>query len=156
MGTPGTKVHKTKTAQPVHLSSEEIECGMKIHRGRDSMNEHNGYNSQERAVLLAFGLKVRAARIRLGLNQIGFAQRCNLHRTYISNVESGKCNVSLGTLSKLAASLGTTISLLTEGLDLKCTESTSNHSESYDRDCKRRLEPSVAVGVAGPLPQMKN
>jgi transcriptional regulator with XRE-family HTH domain len=51
------------------------------------------------------GAVIRARREYLGLSQLEFARRCSLHRTYISDVERGARNISLGTLALIASAL---------------------------------------------------
>ncbi len=53
-----------------------------------------------------FGLSIRTARIAAGLSQEEVASRAGLDRTYISQVESGKRNVTLVSISKIADALG--------------------------------------------------
>jgi transcriptional regulator with XRE-family HTH domain len=48
---------------------------------------------------------IRTRREHLGLSQLEFARRCSLHRTYISDVERGARNISLGTLALIAIAL---------------------------------------------------
>lgn len=69
-------------------------------------------------VLLTLGSKVRAMREQIGLSQEGLAEKCGFDRTYISMVERGKRNISLLNLLKLSKGLGTSVSILTEGLDI--------------------------------------
>jgi len=57
------------------------------------------------AVMNRFGLKVRAARRRLGISQEELAFRCRLHRTYISDIERGARNVSLINIRKISIAL---------------------------------------------------
>ena len=52
-----------------------------------------------------FGQSVRVWRSRLGISQEELAERSGLHRTYISDVERGARNVSLGSMEKLAGGL---------------------------------------------------
>ena len=52
-----------------------------------------------------FGSSVRGWRNRLGISQEELAERANLHRTYISDVERGARNVSLASIEKLAHAL---------------------------------------------------
>jgi transcriptional regulator with XRE-family HTH domain len=51
---------------------------------------------------------LRRLRIRLGLSQEAFADRCGLHRTYIGAIERGERNVTLKTLGQIAEGLGVT------------------------------------------------
>lgn len=55
---------------------------------------------------LKFGEVVRTYRLQAGLSQEELAERCNLHRTYISDIERGLKSVSLKTLRTLATALG--------------------------------------------------
>src|ERR1700735_5092223 len=59
-----------------------------------------------------FGAAVRSERTRLRLSQEDLAERANLHRTYITDIERGARNLSLETICKLAAALGLTIEAL--------------------------------------------
>lgn len=52
------------------------------------------------------GETVRACRFQAGLSQKELAERCNLHRSYIGNIERGLTSVSLRTLRMLADALG--------------------------------------------------
>ena len=61
-------------------------------------------------LLLAFGQTVRRIRLSKGISQEVFADMCELHRTYISDVELGKRNVSLENIKKMANALGISIS----------------------------------------------
>lgn len=52
-----------------------------------------------------FGREVRAWRNKLGFSQEELAERAGLHRTYISDIERGTRNVSLGSVERLARAL---------------------------------------------------
>jgi transcriptional regulator with XRE-family HTH domain len=54
----------------------------------------------------SFGLAVRRERERRGLSQEAFAERANVHRTYISSIELGKVSVGLEVANSLAVALG--------------------------------------------------
>lgn len=62
------------------------------------------------SILLDFGKAIRKLRIEKGISQEAFADMCNLHRTYISDVELGKRNVSLENIQKMATALNMSIS----------------------------------------------
>lgn len=64
----------------------------------------------ETQLLNNFGVRVRSARLALGLSQEKMALDCGLDRTYVSSVERGKRNVSLVNIHKLASALGVTAS----------------------------------------------
>jgi transcriptional regulator with XRE-family HTH domain len=51
---------------------------------------------------------VRRARAMAGLSQEALAHQAGLDRTYVSQVERGKRNVTITVLARLAAALGTT------------------------------------------------
>ncbi|MDB9311207.1 helix-turn-helix transcriptional regulator [Aphanizomenon sp. CS-733/32] len=57
-----------------------------------------------------FGRAIRKRRRELDLSQEELAEKAELHRTYISSIESGKCNISLDNIEKLAKSLNISIS----------------------------------------------
>ncbi len=67
-------------------------------------------------VLERFGQRVRERRTALGLSQENFAATCHLDRTYISDIERGKRNVSLRNIEVIAESLGVSISELMDGM----------------------------------------
>jgi len=53
----------------------------------------------------SFGVAVRARRKQLGISQEELAERSDLHRTYVSDVERGSRNVSLENIARLALAL---------------------------------------------------
>ena len=61
-------------------------------------------------ILTAFGQAIRKLRNNAGISQETFAAMCDLHRTYISDVELGKRNVSLENIQKMAEALDMSIS----------------------------------------------
>ena len=56
-------------------------------------------------ILFTFGQRVRKLRRERCLSQEELADKCGLHRTYISDVELGKRNVSLENIARIAESL---------------------------------------------------
>ena len=60
-------------------------------------------------ILKKFGRNVRLYRKKKKLSQEKLAELANLHRTYIGQVESGKRNVALKNIAKLAKALGVSI-----------------------------------------------
>jgi len=63
-------------------------------------------------LLLTFGKTIRKIRLSKNISQEKFADLCNLHRTYISDIELGKRNVSLENIGKMASALDMNISEL--------------------------------------------
>lgn len=53
-----------------------------------------------------FGARVRARRKELGLSQEALADTCELHWTYIGQVERGQRNLSLHNIIRIAEALG--------------------------------------------------
>lgn len=57
----------------------------------------------------SFGAAVRSRRRQLGLSQEALAERAELHRTYVCDVERGVRNLSLQSIEKLARALETSV-----------------------------------------------
>ena len=60
-------------------------------------------------VLHRFGEKLRKVRLKVGVSQEALADLAKLHRTYVSAVERGRCNISLINIEKLAIAMGVTM-----------------------------------------------
>jgi len=60
----------------------------------------------------AFGDAVRKFRTASGLSQEKLAERANVHRTYLGDVERGLRNVALVNMHRIAAALGLPLSSL--------------------------------------------
>ena len=56
-----------------------------------------------------FGELVRRLRLEKGYSQEDFSFRVGLHQTYVSSVERGERNVTIGTADRIAGALGTTL-----------------------------------------------
>lgn len=67
-------------------------------------------------ITVMLGARIKELREKIGLSQEKFALQINMDRTYFSSVESGKRNVSIKNIEKIACGLGVTISELFEGL----------------------------------------
>ena len=59
-----------------------------------------------------FGELVRRLRQERGYSQEAFSFRVGLHQTYVSSVERGERNVTIGTANRIARALGTTLASL--------------------------------------------
>jgi transcriptional regulator with XRE-family HTH domain len=60
----------------------------------------------ELCLLRSLGETIYKRRVSLALSQEQLAEKANLHRTYISDLERGRRNPSMLTLSRLAMGLG--------------------------------------------------
>lgn len=63
-------------------------------------------------ILIQYGSTIRRLRQAQNISQERFADLCGLHRTYISDVELGKRNVSLENVEKMSKALKINISEL--------------------------------------------
>jgi transcriptional regulator with XRE-family HTH domain len=61
---------------------------------------------------VTLGRTIRREREKLGLSQEEFAERANVHRTYISSIELGKVSVGIEIAHALACALGMKLSEL--------------------------------------------
>jgi len=67
--------------------------------------------------LLALGENIRRLRRSLKISQEELAEKCELHRTYLSDLERGNRNLSFLSLLAVARGLGLTISELTRNVE---------------------------------------
>ena len=56
-------------------------------------------------IIKVFGSNVKASRQRIGLSQEAFAEKCGMHRTYISAIECFRRSISLENIQKIADAL---------------------------------------------------
>ena len=56
-------------------------------------------------IIKVFGSNVKAYRQRIGLSQEAFAEKCGMHRTYISEIECFRRSISLENIQKIADAL---------------------------------------------------
>jgi ribosome-binding protein aMBF1 (putative translation factor) len=73
-------------------------------------------NSHVQQLLLKLGKRVRALRLDRGWTQEELAHRSGLNRSYMSEVERGRSDVSLSTLQKIARPLGISLAELLTGI----------------------------------------
>lgn len=59
-----------------------------------------------------FGTNVKTYRIKMGLSQEKLAEKCGLHRTYISDLECFQRSISLKNIQKIADALEIDVYLL--------------------------------------------
>ncbi len=67
--------------------------------------------------LIQFGSNVRKLREAKDWTQEQLAEKADLDQTYISGIERGERNLTILSVTKLAAALRTTAALLCEGID---------------------------------------
>ena len=58
-------------------------------------------------IIKVFGSNVKSYRRALGLSQEAFAEKCGLHRTYISAIECYRRSISLENIQRIADALET-------------------------------------------------
>ena len=68
------------------------------------------------------GDRIKELRKETGLSQEKFALKIDMDRTYFATVESGKRNISLQNIEKIANGLNITISELFEGRGGNCND----------------------------------
>ena len=73
------------------------------HEDSPAMNSRGGKRNEE--LEKQFGAVVRRHRLEKGLSQEALADLCNLHRTYVSDVERGLKAASLRSLLSIARAL---------------------------------------------------
>jgi len=71
-----------------------------------------GKDSKINTIKKAFGIAVRRKRHKMNLSQEDFANRADIHRTYVSSIELGKVDVGISVAYKIAAALNTPLNLL--------------------------------------------
>ncbi len=70
-------------------------------------------------VLKQFGLRIRQLREKREWSQEDFAEKADLHRTYVSGIERGTRNPTLTVLEKISDGFKMPLSKLLEGLSRK-------------------------------------
>lgn len=63
-------------------------------------------------IQIEFGKRIKSLRNETGLSQEKFALKIGMDRTYYASVESGKRNISLQNIEKIAKGFGVSISQL--------------------------------------------
>ena len=88
------------------------------------------------------GRNIQQHRKSRNLSQKAFAESCDLHRSYICDVERGGRNVTLGTLLRIAHALGTTVSALTQNV-----ENDARPSEKRQTLCSIMNSTKLLIGI---------
>lgn len=66
----------------------------------------------EKEIIKKVAFNIKVTRLQRGLTQFQLAEMIDVHEKYIGRVESGKQNITIKTLIKLAQALGTTLAKL--------------------------------------------
>lgn len=76
----------------------------------------------DKNIEILFGQAVRRYREKTGLSQEAFADVAGIHRTYVSSIERGKVQVSIGIAQQLAVALGVPLSRIWRDLEQELPE----------------------------------
>ena len=68
-------------------------------------------------ILKNFGKTIRQLRLEKQISQEEFADMCGMHRSYMSDVELGKRNISLDNINKIAKALNISVAQLFKLVD---------------------------------------
>lgn len=68
---------------------------------------------------IAISRAIRERRVNLGVSQEELGNRADLHRTYISDIEAGRRNLSLRSLFRISSGLGLSVSDLLKMAEAK-------------------------------------
>lgn len=66
----------------------------------------------DKELLIKLGQRIKQLRLETGLSQEKFALKIEMDRTYLASIESGKRNVSILNIQKIANGLNVTLSQL--------------------------------------------
>ncbi|MCR4761188.1 MAG: helix-turn-helix transcriptional regulator [Oscillospiraceae bacterium] len=67
-------------------------------------------------ITVDLGIRIKELRNKQGISQEQFALKINMDRTYLASVESGKRNIALLNIKKIADGFGISISELFDGI----------------------------------------
>jgi DNA-binding XRE family transcriptional regulator len=116
----GMTVPFTNAIEPgfhvLHPTSLISECNLKT-IDLKSTKACNVQMPKRNPVFVAFGQNVRKRRDSKAITQEVLAEKADLDRTYISDIERGARNVSMLSMLRIAKALGTTVSELTRGIE---------------------------------------
>jgi transcriptional regulator with XRE-family HTH domain len=94
-------------------------------------------------LLRNLGSRIRELRVERGWSQEKFSEICDVHRTWMGQIERGK-NVSVNTLANIAGGLGVTLSTLLEGVEGGTTGHQSGSAPSGK--VSARIGPVIRAG----------
>ena len=73
--------------------------------------------SVNKKVRQELGMAIRRKRHKLNLSQEDFADKANIHRTYVSSIELGKVDISVAIAYKIASALKMSLSRLLKDVE---------------------------------------
>ncbi len=73
-------------------------------------------NGVNKMIAVKLGQRIKLLRVKKGLSQEKFALSIDMDRTYYASVESGKRNISLNNIEKIANGLNISLEELFKGL----------------------------------------
>lgn len=76
-----------------------------------------GGNIMRASIQEILGMCIREYRSKIGLSQEKFALKINMDRTYFASVESGRRNISIKNIEKIANGLDVSLSELFEAIE---------------------------------------
>lgn len=76
----------------------------------------------QKSIQIRFGEVIRRRRQAMGVSQEEFADRAGIHRTYMSSIELGKVQVSIGIADQLARTLQVPLSEIWKEIEEQATE----------------------------------
>lgn len=80
----------------------------------------------EPSIQKCFGVCIREIRNKQGISQEKFALQIEMDRTYYASVESGRRNISLANIEKIANGLGVSLSILFAAIENYRLQGVSN------------------------------
>ena len=81
---------------------------------------------------VTIGKRIRNFRTSQKMSQEELAEKCDLHPTYIGQVERGEKNATLESISKIATGLSVSLSTLFENINDTATDGTNFPNEAYE------------------------
>lgn len=100
--------------QDIHLLSVDLLCA--------KMYNNDNVEEEFMDIVKVFGANLKRYRIQKGLSQERFAEKCGLHRTYISDIECFRRSISLENVQRIA-----------DALEIKTYQLFIDHNESEDQ-----------------------
>ena len=89
------------------MDDRSLQAGGKFLDFRYPVGQQRGGSHQQAGprLRLTFGQNVRAERLKRGMSQAELGEECGLAQEYVSAVESGRLNLTIGTMVRIALAL---------------------------------------------------